>query len=229
MLILCMWEQCLKGPFVQFLFQFSRQLTINMNSSDNDYLRTPLLCCSWPLRARPMVSSISRSKSKPLCKHTIKCWWRSSCGLFAPPHISHTDCLLPWACPVRQYDLTHCTDLVYPSSLSEARVYVSSVDINIGYIKLESRAVWVGGVFTADTSEALPSGCKHGQPRIQMDHFPLASLTRNSRRGLLLYSWVQQRCLLWLVWSNCSLVAPCYFWCLKILDLEESWQNLSGG
>ena len=78
--------------------------------------------------------------------------------------------------------------LVYPSSLSEARVYVSSVDINIGYIKLESRAVWVGGIFTADTSEALPSGCKHGQQRIQMDHFPLASLTRNSRRGLLLYS-----------------------------------------
>ena len=119
--------------------------------------------------------------------------------------------------------------LVYPSSLSEAPVYVSSVDINIGYIKLESRAVWVGGIFTADTSEALPSGCKHGQPRIQMDHFPLASLTRNSRRGLLLYSWVQQRCLLWLVWSNCTLVAPCHFWCLKILDLEESWQNLSGG
>ena len=168
-----------------------------MHSSDSAYFRTSLVCCSLPLTARPMVSSISRSKSKPLCKHTIKCWWRSSCGLFAAPPISHTDCLLPWACPVRQYDLTHCEDLLcIRAILSEAPVYVSSVDINIGYIKLESRAVWVGGIFTADTSEALPSGCKHGQQRIQMDHFPLASLTRNSRRGLLLYSWVQQRCLL---------------------------------
>ena len=159
-----------------------------MHSSDSGYFRTSLVCCSLPLTARPMVSSISRSKSKPLCKHTIKCWWRSSCGLFAAPPISHTDCLLPGlpGQTVRSDSLQR--SLVYPSSLSEAPVYVSSVDINIGYIKLESRAVWVGGIFTADTSEALPSGCKHGQQRIQMDHFPLASLTRNSRRGLLLYS-----------------------------------------
>ena len=48
------------------------------------------------------------------------------------------------------------------------------------------------GLFTAEAFQALPSGCKLAQTRIQMELFPLASQAHNnSELELLLYSWAK--------------------------------------
>ena len=116
--------------------------------------------------------------------HNQLLWWRCEpflqtyLSLFSQARDGRSDSTIRMLTPI----LILCGD---PCSLSE----ISAVGINIWYI-------CVGGMFTVDTCQALPSGCKLGQRRMQMDHFPLASQTHNGGEWeLLLYSWDEQ--MLW--------------------------------
>ena len=135
------------------------------------------------------MSGISRSKSESLCEHPINCWWRCKQALFANMLILFSLRLAPreW-CPVRQYDQDRDSHWY---SVSMQFIWRACIHISSGNQHLIHNCV--GGMFTVDTSQALPSGCKLGPRRIQMDHFPLASQTHNSVEWeLLLYSWEEQ-------------------------------------
>ena len=91
-------------------------------------------------------------------------------------------------CPVRQYDQDRDSHWY---SVSMQFIWRACIHISSGNQHLIHNCV--GGMFTVDSSQALPSGCKLRPRRIQMDHFPLASQTHNSVEWeLLLYSWEEQ-------------------------------------